>query len=849
MSVVFRSGSLSLAIAIASGTPLLAQADINIDLSSTPQPVWLDTSYSENVILNGTASSQSGRIVSLYDAHYTADLINNATLYAEEVPGESNGLSSGALGISYSQIDGSLINKGEMIGKHNSASVLSLQMNDINNIVNQGLITQTDPQQDDPTSPYYETSETVYIGDNQIQRFDNQGTIATTGDNTHALTIENSHIKSFENSGTIKATGSNSVAMYVDQNSYIGDESLYYYDDPGIFNTGTILAEGENATALKVETFNDHRYTQIHNTGSIKSDGVAIDLGKANAIDFHQTEGLVEGKTALLGSSASASNNYEHGGSSATLYGGTIRGDIRNIYVLEVFGPVVIDSSYIQAKYLELDDGHLTLTQPHGKLDGNLELFSTLELTLSNKTNPNAPILNVTEHVELSSDASSRVLLTPKPNDFATKGAQNYKLISAQNWYKYELSNEGYFSRQEVPVDISDINVSSTSALLTVNSYAFEGNTLVANLETVQGEEAGQIVEEAGADANAQAALVAFTGVLPTLSADDDVFQAFANADAKQTARLAEQLAPNVTGAAARVAVESQRLLSDAIERRGQAIHRQPDNLSKNGFWVQALSGKASQDQRDGIKGFDLNASGIALGVDTLVTDNTLVGVAYGYLNSNVGGNDGYKLDADGHSLSLYGSYSDNGFFVDGNLTYGWNDNESKRHIAGTKAKGSYDSDWLGVNVLAGYTFNFSNNLALEPRIGARYTNVSLDGYREKGSSAALRVNSQRYESGELGAGVRLAGMLQLDKGVLVPEAKLMVWHDLIADNTDTTSTFVQGGSAFTTRGLTQARNTYEATLGLDYRLGAASFGISYNHAERSDFDSNMLQARMRYDF
>ena len=48
--------------------------------------------------------------------------------------------------------------------------------------------------------------------------------------------------------------------------------------------------------------------------------------------------------------------------------------------------------------------------------------------------------------------------------------------------------------------------------------------------------------------------------------------------------------------------------------------------------------------------------------------------------------------------------------------------------------------------------------------------------------------------------------------GSLEPEAKLMAWHDFIGDKASTTSTFVLGGTPFTTTGATPARDSYELT-------------------------------------
>ncbi|WP_336145565.1 autotransporter outer membrane beta-barrel domain-containing protein, partial [Klebsiella pneumoniae] len=81
---------------------------------------------------------------------------------------------------------------------------------------------------------------------------------------------------------------------------------------------------------------------------------------------------------------------------------------------------------------------------------------------------------------------------------------------------------------------------------------------------------------------------------------------------------------------------------------------------------------------------------------------------------------------------------------------------------AGTTAKGSYDSNVLAASVIGGYSFKPSQAVIIEPRVAARYANVRMDGFDEKGSAAALSTRSQRYEVGELGAGLRLAGNLPM---------------------------------------------------------------------------------------
>ena len=335
--------------------------------------------------------------------------------------------------------------------------------------------------------------------------------------------------------------------------------------------------------------------------------------------------------------------------------------------------------------------------------------------------------------------------------------------------------------------------------------------------------------------------------VLGQLSQDDAVFQAVANAGtAQQLARIGEQLKPDVNRGALDVALSGQTVINGAILNR---LAGQRDGSERGGVWVQALSSNMDQDGRGGDNGYSANSSGVAVGVDGRLNDNTRVGVAYSYLNSNIHSDQGNKTEVQGNALSLYGNWSLQNWFVDGSLSYGVNDNDSKRHIASTTAKGSYDSQALSASVIGGYSFKASDSVLIEPRVAARYSSVHMDSLHEKGSSAALNTGSQRYEVGELGAGLRVAGNLPLGAGTLQPEATLMAYHDLMGDRVAQTSSFVNGGSTFSVTGASVARDSYEASVGVNYQVSAFSVGASYTRQARSGFDADGVMLKARYAF
>ena len=267
------------------------------------------------------------------------------------------------------------------------------------------------------------------------------------------------------------------------------------------------------------------------------------------------------------------------------------------------------------------------------------------------------------------------------------------------------------------------------------------------------------------------------------------------------------------------------------------------------GVWVQTLYSDASQDLRDGVAGYNAYSRGIAVGADGKLNDNLTLGLAYSFINTDVNGKSGNQTKVDSHAFTLYGGFEQGNYFVDASLSYGLNDNDSKRKIAGTSAKADYDSDLLGLNVVGGYTYHINPQMLVEPRIAARYSLVNIDGYREKGSSAALKVEDQRYEAIELGAGLRVAGEYPLGAGTLQPQARLMAYHDFAADEAKSTSTFLLGSTPFVTSGAKAVRNSYEAGVGADYKLGAVTLGVNYDYIGKSGFDADVFSAKVRYDF
>jgi outer membrane autotransporter protein len=745
-----------------------------------------------NITITGAGAAEALEIGSA-DIH--GSVINNGTIHITGRVGPYGATAEGMY-LHGSVIDGDIANHGTIdVTSENGASALIIDSDTGRNfslggnVINTGTLRASGTYS---TALDIETATTPFV-------IDNSGLIEGNGSNASAVVLyEPAQIDALRNSGTIRATGTDSAGIRINGSPFTSNLAS---GARGIVNTGTIEADD---TAVKVD----------HDPWS-------------QTFELNQQAGLIKGGVAAIDGYGALVLNWT---------GGAIEGDVIDVSAIHVAGLTSYRGGLLDSN-VDVSSGALGLKQQGTRISGNLNVDSAgaVDMLLSDAVQATTPYLTVDGTATFA--ANSKVTLSANPGDFTpTQAGTEYHLIKAQS-----LVNNG-------------LAVKSASSLLDVKSFSTDGQTVNAVVTVKSDAQVQQELSGAGATGSTSGAVnILKNNVLGRLSADDAVFRAFSStSDAASLAKLGASLAPEVNRGGIDAAVSSQTLSSNAIlgrvsgQRSGMSSG---DTLQGTGVWIQGLSSNLDQDARSGVDGYSANASGVAIGADGQLNANTVVGLAYSYLNSNVTSDSGNKTQVQGNALSAYGSWTLDRWFVDGALTYGRNDNEGKRYIAGTLAKGDYDSDVLSLNALAGYGFHPLDKLTVEPRIGARYSNVQIDSYTEHGSSAALHNNSQRFEIGELGAGLRVAGRFDVGQGTLSPEASLMAYHDFIGDRVNQTSSFVLGGSTFAVTGASPARDSYEGSLGVNYDIDALSLGVSYNYQAKSGFDADTLAFKARYAF
>lgn len=859
-----RKTLLAIAISAATTSAFAAPVSLNTDISGPTFQLFEQVDF-ESATLTGTAFREANNDgVLFFGTDITGHLTNNADITTigplSTALGFGQGLDSDGNPTIPTTIGGNLVNNAKLsVTGAGSAAISAGLLHVDGSLVNQGSILVTG--QTDPSVTL--RPQGIYLFKSRIGGdLENKGTISVSGDGGQAIVAESAKNasgadrgrigKDVVNSGSIYVTGADATGIELNNIDFgndiknqaganlrvTGKNSIAINVARTEFNTiqnaGIIEATGENAVGLRISNYPTSENTttsDIVNTGTIRSSDTAISVenqgpvsGK-NVLIVHQDGGeILAGKTAISG------NNQTQ----LQWTAGTITGNLKGMTLVQLSGNGLFNGEEMDALLVDVNSGTLYMANEASNLTGDLNIGSagTLQVHLRDTTSTANPLVTVNGKAAFAS--GSKVGVTATPGDFTSASAgKTYTLVKAGS-----IENNG-------------LTVVSNSALLNITEFKVDGQTVTATVNGKTGQDAGEQINNVGASDNAVSALRPFAdSVLSKLSVNDPVFQSFANADEAQLAKLAEQLAPVVNGGTTQAAVVGQSLISSALSGRSAQVRGMSsgDALKDTGVWMRGLYSESDQNTRDGVAGFNAYTNGFILGADAKLTANTTAGLAISHMETGVN-SENSKTDVTADALTAYGNWNQGPVFVDASVTYGKSDNESKRFIAGTAAKGDYDSDMLGLNVLGGYGFNFHNGILVEPRVALRYTDLKIDGYSESGSSAALDVGSQRLQVGELGAGVRVAKDFPIGNGTLKPEVTAMAYHDFINDKASSTSTFTLGGTPFVTSGATQSRDSYELGLGLDYSIGAVTVGATYSYLAKSDFRADTFSVKARYDF
>ena len=311
-----------------------------------------------------------------------------------------------------------------------------------------------------------------------------------------------------------------------------------------------------------------------------------------------------------------------------------------------------------------------------------------------------------------------------------------------------------------------------------------------------------------------------FTNVLPAINALSDPAQVV-NAIVQFAPSAAALAAPSVTFQMTRAFQDVG--LSRLNDTLCSQVRRQPDgeNLTcrdlapRTGLWIKGFGQTMTQGAQGAFAGYDAGILGTMIGYDVPLGADTRVGVALGVGRGNINSKS-FNANASFNSYDgmIYVGHQSGPWFVNGDVSIGWNEYSGDRHISfpgfDRLAKSNYSGQDYTAFGTTGYHF-FARGFVFTPLASLQYTHMDLSGYAESGAGdIGLRVNAQSYDFLESGLGVKVAYPITYGTGTYVPELHAMWFHELNNPAIRNAAAFNAAGSGtFTTSGAKTADDMF----------------------------------------
>jgi outer membrane autotransporter protein len=211
------------------------------------------------------------------------------------------------------------------------------------------------------------------------------------------------------------------------------------------------------------------------------------------------------------------------------------------------------------------------------------------------------------------------------------------------------------------------------------------------------------------------------------------------------------------------------------------------DQFSRWGLFVNGNVKFGEKDQTADEQAFDFDMLALTMGVDYRFKPNLIVGASIGYASVEADFDSGSETDIDNWNGTLFGTYYvDDKFYIDGLLSYGSSDYDSKRRIVYTDingtidrtAKGDTDGTQLSAGLSAGFDFN-RGPWTLGPHLGSYYIDVEVDEFVETGAMGLnMNISDQDAKSFTVNAGFHASYVVNTSWGVLIPHLRLDAVHE-----------------------------------------------------------------------
>ena len=548
------------------------------------------------------------------------------------------------------------------------------------------------------------------------------------------------------------------------------------------FKSGTInIAQDGNLTIS--DKYTDDWHFDIENVGTILFGQQAV----------FNLNGDIEGNVNGNGTVNFLSNDAKITGNVNMADGGVMNIGLNNA-VIE--GDAIFNSgSTLKLEIADSGNGSLTANNITGKEGSKLAL-------------------NVTKKMELNDVLEDVVLFNG----------------NVTNNFTEELSNNRYSVQKN-----SDGKSYDITYIATASDVVSDAGGTASNASTAEAWDGMTVGSATAKDVSAK---------LKYLSENDqkayvDALTAVAPEVAPMVQKTQSETANQVFGAV------STRLTGGSVSTGGEGMSSGDSVFERAAMWVQGLFNHSKLDDTSKAYGFDADSSGVAMGAEKYVTEDTKIGLGYAYTNTDI---DGFmrSTDVDTHTAFVYGEYKPSNWYVNGIMSYGWSDYSENKNVSGIGVKADYDAETFGLQAMTGYDMQLKH-FGLTPEVGLRYVHISQDGYTDS-ADQKVSGNDSDILTGVIGA--KVSKTWTLENGMNIkPEARIAATYDLMNDDVNSVVTLANG-SAYMVEGDALDRFGMEFGAGVTTEVNDnVEFALGYEGKFREDYQDHTGLVNFKYKF
>lgn len=275
-----------------------------------------------------------------------------------------------------------------------------------------------------------------------------------------------------------------------------------------------------------------------------------------------------------------------------------------------------------------------------------------------------------------------------------------------------------------------------------------------------------------------------------------------------------------------------------------------------NGSWVKLFGSNIKQGTRQNINGYGAGVWGIALGVDSKVSDTSLLGASLSWatasVNHDIGGS---HTNINHYQGALYASkHNENAYFLNGMLSLAYNQYDSAHRIAINNFNRTNFANFHGWQYAArlesGYHYKLKQDLfEIQPIIALNYIHANFHDYQEKGSSlTAQKIAYENMHTLIADVGVKILDEIKKHEYNFIREAHANIGYDFIGDRQKSTAQYIGFGAAYTIDSFSPARAYYNLGLSLT-TFGQGNIGVSfgYDYFWKKDYHAHAGFLKLKY--